>query len=115
MGDINDYKLLVLVNKLKRESNVTYCEKLIRYFAVRSIPEDSKKYLEAADACMADVLIRKVGVGDFKLTPKGREQIPVFWRASVHGNLITTRWLGYVSLLISILALLVTTCQSCSC
>ena len=55
MENLNDYRLLVLLDKLKKEEHITFEERWIRWFAVRSIPEDSRKYLEAADACRDDV------------------------------------------------------------
>lgn len=104
MENLNDYRLLVLLNKLKKEEHVTFKERCIRWFAVRIIPEDSRKYLEAADECNADLLTRKVGIGDVRITSKGREQIPVLWRTSVYGNLLNNKLISYVSLIISVLS-----------
>lgn len=104
MENLNDYRLLVLLDKLKKEKNITFEERWIRWFAVRSIPEDSRKYLEAADECGADLLTKKVGIGDIRITPKGREQIPVLWRTSVYGNLVNNKLITYASLIVSVLS-----------
>lgn len=104
MENLNDYRLLVLLDKLKKEEHITFEERWIRWFAVRSIPEDSRKYLEAADACKDDVLVKKVGVGDIRITPKGREQILVLWRTSVYGNAVKSKWISYASLIVSLLS-----------
>lgn len=104
MENLNDYRLLVLLNKLKKEEYVTIKERWIRWVAFRVIPEDSKKYLEAADECGADLLTEKVGTGDIRITPKGREQIPVLWRTSIYGNLVDNRLVSYVSLIVSVLS-----------
>lgn len=104
MENLNDYRLLVLLNKLKKEEHITFEERWIRWFAVRSIPEDSRKYLEAADECGADLLTRKVGTGDIRITPKGREQIPVLWRTSVYGNALKSKWISYASLIVAVLS-----------
>lgn len=105
MEDFNDYKLLVLIDGLKKENDVTLRERWIMFWAKISIPDNSRKLLEAADECKADVLIKKVDVGDLRITPDGREQIPVLWRVSVYGNMVKSKWCGYVSLATSILAL----------
>lgn len=104
MENLNDYRLLVLLDKLKKEEHITFEERWIRWFAVRSIPEDSRKYLEAADECGADLLTRKVGTGDIRITPKGREQIPVLWRTSVYGNALKSKWISYASLIVAVLS-----------
>lgn len=104
MENLNDYRLLVLLDKLKKEESITLNERWIRWLAVRSIPEDSRKYLEAADECGADLLTRKVGTGDIRITPKGREQIPILWRTSVYGNLVKSKWISYASLIVSVLS-----------
>ena len=104
MENLNDYRLLVLLNKLKKEEYVTIKERWIRWVAFRVIPEDSKKYLEAADECGADLLTRKVGTGDIRITPKGREQIPVLWRTSVYGNALKSKWISYASLIVAVLS-----------
>lgn len=104
MENLNDYRLLVLLDKLKKEEHITFEERWIRWFAVRSIPEDSRKYLEAADECGVDLLTRKVGTGDIRITPKGREQIPVLWRTSVYGNALKSKWISYASLIVAVLS-----------
>lgn len=113
MENLNDYRLLVLLNKLKKEEYITFEERWIRWFAVRSIPEDSRKYLEAADACKDDVLLKKVGVGDIRITPKGREQIPVLWRTSVYGNAVKSKWISYASLIVSLLSAIMSIAAYC--
>lgn len=115
MEDFNDYKLLVLVNKLKKEYDITLRERWIRWISRYAIPDNSRKYLEAADECLADVLVKKMDIGDLRLTPRGRKQIPVLWRISVYGNLVKSKWCSYVSLLISILALAFSVCSAYYC
>lgn len=107
MENLNDYRLLVLLNKLKKEEHTTLRERWIRWIAVRSIPENSRKYLEAADACKDDVLVKKVGIGDIRITPKGREQIPVLWRTSVYGNALKSKWISYASLIVALLSAII--------
>lgn len=113
MENLNDYRLLVLLDKLKKEEHITLKERLIRWIAIRVIPEDSRAYLEAADACKDDVLVKKVGIGDIRITPKGREQIPVLWRTSVYGNILNNKLISYASIILSVLSAIMSIAAYC--
>lgn len=113
MENLNDYRLLVLLDKLKKEEHITLKERLIRWIAIRVIPEDSRTYLEAADACKDDVLVKRVGVGDIRITPKGRDQIPILWRTSVYGNAIKSKWISYASLIVAVLSAIMSIAAYC--